>query len=216
LSRKRIDLLFSCLLVLFLVWVVWEARDWPFRARLFPWAIGIPVLALAVMQVGLAVRESMRRAPALAAGPRGAAATSAPAEPAAGPRDSDAAAVAAALDAAIEEQPHTEVAADVARQRALMISAWLLAFFFGIWLLGFKLGSTVMTIAFLRFGSHESWKLSLIFGVATYLFFLLVFDLALNVPFGPGLIAETLGLQSFDSYLVDPILGPIMRDVFGR
>jgi hypothetical protein len=196
--------------------VIWEARDWPFRARLFPWAIGIPVLALAVMQVALAVRETMQRTPALADGPHRAAATSAPQEPAPGTRDSDAAAVAAALDAAIEEQPHTEVEGEIARQRALMITGWLLAFFFGIWLLGFKLGSTVMTIAFLRLGSHESWKLSLVFGVATYLFFLLVFDLALNVPFGPGLIAETLGLQSFDSYLVDPILGPFTRDVLGR
>ena len=212
-SRKRIDLLFSCLLVLFLAWVVWEARDWPFRARLFPWAIGLPVLAMALMQVALGVREAMQREPAYER-PRAPAAVGAGAEPPGS--DTDRAAVAAALEAAAEDHEAAEVDPRLARQRALMISAWMLAFFFGIWFLGFKLGSTVMTIAFLRLGSHDSWKLSIIFGVATYLFFLLVFDLALNVPFGPGLIAEALGLQSFDSYIVDPILGPIMRDVFGR
>jgi hypothetical protein len=217
LSRKRIDLVFSCLLALFIAWVVWEARDWPFRARLFPWAIGFPVLALVLLQVALAVRGALRERPA-AVGVASArpAMAERPAGPGGGGSQGDAAAVAAALDAATEELPNVEVDPAIARQRALMISAWALAFFFGIWLLGFKLGSTALTIAFLRFGAHETWKLSLIFGAVTYLFFLLAFDLALNIPFGAGLIAEWLGLESFDSYLVDPLLAPITRDLLGR
>jgi hypothetical protein len=220
LSQKKIDLLFTFLLVLFVAWVVWEARDWPFRARLFPWAIGIPVLVMAVIQLGLAVRAALR-AQAVAVQPAGAPAAAA-AEPAPGPgtASGESSAVAAALAAAAAEERRETVEAVmdplVMRQRALMIAAWLFAFFFGIWFLGFKVGSTLLTIAFLRFGAHEKWKLSIIFGVVTYLFFLLMFDLALNVPFGPGLIAESLGLNSFDSYIVDPILSPITRGLLGR
>ena len=216
-SRKRIDLLFTCLLALFIAWILWEARDWPFRARLFPWAIGFPVLALVLLQVALSVRGALRGEPTAvgAAHPRPALAEST-AGLASGSSQGDAAAVAAALDAATEERSEAEVDPAVARQRALMISAWTLAFFFGIWFLGFKLGSTALTIAFLRFGSHETWKLSLIFGAATYLFFLLAFDLGLNIPFGAGLIAESLGLESFDSYIVNPILEPITHGLLGR
>jgi len=60
LSRTRNDILISAFLVLLLVWVVWEARSWPFRTRLFPWAIGFPVLALAMIQFGLACWKAIR------------------------------------------------------------------------------------------------------------------------------------------------------------
>ncbi len=46
-------LLFSALLVLLIVWALWESRHWGFRTRLFPWVIGFPALALALMQLNL-------------------------------------------------------------------------------------------------------------------------------------------------------------------
>ena len=60
-SRTRNDVLISAFLVLLLVWVVWEARDWPFRTRLFPWSIGFPVLGLALVQLGIASWKATRR-----------------------------------------------------------------------------------------------------------------------------------------------------------
>ena len=43
--------LFSlCALVFFCVWV-YQAQDWRLQARLYPWAIGIPMLILAIVQV---------------------------------------------------------------------------------------------------------------------------------------------------------------------
>ncbi len=45
--------LFSALLVLLIVWALWESRHWGFRTRLFPWVIGFPALALALMQLNL-------------------------------------------------------------------------------------------------------------------------------------------------------------------
>ena len=44
------------------------------------------------------------------------------------------------------------------------------------------------------------------YGFGVYLFFFAGLETALAFPLPPGLIAKSLGLQSFDSYLVDPIL----------
>jgi TctA family transporter len=44
---------FSFVIVAALVWALWESRNFGFRAGLFPWAIGFPVLALALVQLVL-------------------------------------------------------------------------------------------------------------------------------------------------------------------
>jgi hypothetical protein len=41
---------FTFLIVVFFAWALWEAREWWFRARLFPWTIGFAGLALALIQ----------------------------------------------------------------------------------------------------------------------------------------------------------------------
>jgi TctA family transporter len=45
--------IFDFFVVSLFVWALWEARDWWFRARLFPWAIGFPGLAVALIQLFL-------------------------------------------------------------------------------------------------------------------------------------------------------------------
>ena len=42
------------------MWALWEGRDWWFRARLFPWAIGFPGVALAVTQLCLDLRSVLK------------------------------------------------------------------------------------------------------------------------------------------------------------
>jgi hypothetical protein len=42
--------IFTAFVIAFFAWTLWEARDWWFRARLFPWAIGFTGLPLAVLQ----------------------------------------------------------------------------------------------------------------------------------------------------------------------
>ncbi|ETW95529.1 MAG: hypothetical protein ETSY1_30260 [Candidatus Entotheonella factor] len=44
---------FIALLVALIAWALWEAKTWGLRARLFPWVIGFPVLAMAVTQLGM-------------------------------------------------------------------------------------------------------------------------------------------------------------------
>ena len=44
---------FGAALALVFAWALWQGRDWLFRTRLFPWAVGIPGLALVFVQLAL-------------------------------------------------------------------------------------------------------------------------------------------------------------------
>jgi Tripartite tricarboxylate transporter TctB family len=47
-------------LIFFIVWV-YLAKDWRMQARLYPWAIGIPMVILAIVQVILDLRGVQRK-----------------------------------------------------------------------------------------------------------------------------------------------------------
>jgi hypothetical protein len=47
-------------LIFFIVWV-YLAKDWRLQARLFPWAIGIPMVVLAIVQVILDLKGVQRK-----------------------------------------------------------------------------------------------------------------------------------------------------------
>ncbi|MFQ5916163.1 MAG: tripartite tricarboxylate transporter TctB family protein [Nitrospinota bacterium] len=183
--RARNDVLISAFLVLLFIWVVWEAREWPFLTRFFPWAIGFPALALALVQFGIAFWRAFCQR------------------------------VDPEVDA-IQGEPGGKAEAgavldtELIHQRTLSISAWILAFALGLWLFGFKVGGLLMSPAFLRFQARESWKMSILYGFVVYFFFFAGFEMALGFPLPPGVIAKSLGLQSFDWYLVNPLLDVIL------
>jgi hypothetical protein len=186
LSRARNDVLISAFLVLLLVWVVWEARNWPFRTRLFPWSIGFPVLGLALVQFGIAFWKAFhRQSDSEADEVRG--------EP------GEIADSGASLDP------------KVLTRRTLSITAWTISFALGFWLFGFKVGGFLLSAAFLRFQARETWKMSILYGLGVYLFFFAGFEMALRFPLPPGIIAAALGLQSFDWYVINPILNLLLR-----
>ena len=208
--RKRADLVFSVLVLVMVVWMVWDAQNWSLRARLFPWTIGIPAVALALLQVGFAVKNMLQHEPAAA---------EAAVRPTPGERpvpllpeeqrDEDAAVVAAAVEsafgagsAAAEEE---EIPPALARRRTVEMIAWILGFALGVTLLGFRLGAAVVTLAFMRWGAHERWKTTVIITLATYVVFFLIFDWGLNTPLPPGMIADAFGLDAFDAPLTDGI-----------
>ena len=49
--KVRPQAIFSFLFFVFFVVFVYQAQDWRMQARLYPWAIGIPMLILAIIQV---------------------------------------------------------------------------------------------------------------------------------------------------------------------
>jgi Tripartite tricarboxylate transporter TctB family len=180
LSRNKIDFLFSTLVVFFLIWALWEARDWPGHSKLFPWSLGFIVLSLALTQLGFAWRSiAKERRTDHGGGKNGLYTTSK-------------SATSSANDPVSQE---LYVTPEKARQRVITICCWIVGFFIGIWFLGFKLGSLCLTFLFLKFTAKEKWTLSTVIGLASYLFFWLVFDLMLKAPLGSGFIGDYFGLN---------------------
>lgn len=54
--RDVLDLGFTLLLLALMSWTTLEASKWDARARLFPWAAGIPVLVLLIVQLAKQAR----------------------------------------------------------------------------------------------------------------------------------------------------------------
>lgn len=185
-SRTKNDFLISAFLVILFIWVVWEARDWPFLTRFFPWMVGFPALVLALVNFGQTFRRAFRQG----------------------------------IDAegdGIQGEPGEKAEAGampdakLLRERTFTISVWTLAFALGFWLFGFKVGGLLLSPAFLRFQARESWKMSIFYCLGIYLFFFALLETALGFPLPPGLIAASLGLRSFDLYVVNPLLDVILR-----
>jgi len=188
-SRKKIEFLFSVVIVLFLVWVLWEPQSWPAPARLFPLSLGFSVLALALIQFVAAGRAVIREIR-----------TGAAAQPkddlardTFGFHDHHRAGDEAVTPIVAMNPPasgHATPAPVPAGQRVITICLWIVGFFLGIWLVGFKIGSFFLTIAFMKFAAKEKWPISAAMALGTYLFFWLVFDIGLKLPLGNGLIAD--------------------------
>ncbi|MDE0034677.1 MAG: hypothetical protein OXU75_16340 [Deltaproteobacteria bacterium] len=176
--RNRTDVVIGVLLVTLLSWAVWEAQQWPARTRFFPLAIGYPVLAMAVMHLAYSLWLGLR-----------------PLRFAQGP-----AAPEPAAEAGIVVEPA------VVRRRTLEISFWAVTFAVGLYLLGFKVGGLIIPTIFLRYQANELWRTSLLYSLGVYVFFKIGLEEALSFPLPAGQIAFGLGLYSFDSYLIDPVL----------
>ena len=176
--RNRTDISIGVLLVAVLSWAVWEAQGWPARTRFFPLAIGYPVLGMAGMHLAYSLWLGLR-----------------PPRPGEG---------VAAPSPVADAGPFIEPA--VVRERTLQISFWAVAFAFGLYLLGFKVGGLVIPTIFLRYQAHELWRTTILYSLGVYVFFKIGLEEALSFPLPAGQLAYAMGLYSFDSYLIDPVL----------
>ncbi len=150
------DILFTLLLLAAVSLAVWDARQWELKARLFPWAIGFPLMGL--LATVLLLQLSGR---------------------------------AAAPKRHLFETGSVEVDPSIARRRALTLVAWLLGFLAIIWVVGFPIGGTLATLAYLRWTARESWRMSLYIAAGTAVFFWLMVT-QLNTPFPKGAGVELL------------------------
>jgi hypothetical protein len=182
-ENPRGDFLFGLVVLGMLGWMVWEARAWPLTPQLFPLTIGIPAVALALLQVGFATRRLFGWSRQRAAEPR----------PAMEPLAAGEGVLSAAL----------------ARQRTIEMAFWILAFTLGVLVLGFRVGALVLPLAFFRLAGRERWRVAVPIAFGTYLCFTLLFAKGLHIPFPNGVLADTLGLESPDSYVLRPLLGAL-------
>lgn len=197
--RKAADLTFGLIILCLLASMVWAARDWAAEPRLFPWTIGIPATILAAFQLALLVRQAVKKDAPVNVAERDTVATATSGE--AGVISS---AVAQAFGEGSAAAAEDDIPPGVVRRRTIEMSLWILAFVAGIMIIGFKLGAALLSFAFLRFAG-ERWRTSISIAVGMYLFFYLIFDLGLHIPFPGGWIAYSLNLPSLDSLVTDPI-----------
>lgn len=157
--------LFSlCALIFFCVFV-YEAQEWRMQARLYPWAIGIPMIIFAIIQVVLDLKGYKAKEPS----------DGAPVTP-------------------MDFQFTKEIDADTARKRAITMFAWLFGFFAAIWLFGYGIAIALMMFTYLKFQGRESWGISIaLTGIACVVFYGLFVKL-LTLPFPDGKIFTWLGM----------------------
>jgi len=167
--RASLSTAFSLALVLVFAWTLYEAQGFRAQARLFPVAIGVAGLALALLHLVLELRH------------RG--------EPAGASDGAPAAADAGEPD---EDELAETVPPEVRRRRTYAILGWVLAFSLATWLLGFPLAVPLMTLAYLRVGAGESARVSVIFAAVTGVVFYGLFVEVVRLPFDPGLLTSLL------------------------
>jgi Tripartite tricarboxylate transporter TctB family len=79
-----------------------------------------------------------------------------------------------------------------ARLRSILV--WLAAFAGVIWLLGFPIGGTLATLAYLKLTARESWRLALGLAAGTAVFFWITAGPLLNIAYPTGLLIQLLPL----------------------
>ena len=85
------------------------------------------------------------------------------------------------------------VAPEIARQRTFAIIGWTVGCFLLIWLLGFSWAVPLTIFLYLKFAGREHWPLTLAVTLCSWLFFHLLFERMLNVPFPEGYLFELFG-----------------------
>jgi hypothetical protein len=176
-SKRYLELLFTLALLAAVGAAVYTARLWEIKARLFPWAIGIPLLVMLVA-ITLFQIAALRRGTDTRKAPE-ASSSLAPAEESA---ETEAEREASAAEARLE------------RRRGLQIVGWLLGFLAAIWVLGFTIGGTLCSLAYLKLAAKERWPISLAISAGTAIFFWLMINQLLT-PLPDGKLFDTLGID---------------------
>ena len=168
--RIRPQTVFSFLVLLFFAIVIWGARDWPVKAQLYPWVIGIPMLVLAAFHLLVDLREGGGKS-----------------TPSDMPAD-------APLNVPADIQFTQEIDPAIARRRTVDIFAWIFGFLLACWLVGLSAMVPPFVFLYLKVKSGESWTLSLVLTGAVWLLYWGLFDRLLRLPFPEGQIYLWLGL----------------------
>ena len=89
---------------------------------------------------------------------------------------------------AFEAEGAVEVSPALATRRTLTILGWTVGFFMAIWLLGFSYAVPLTMVLYLKLAGREKWPITAVMTFCTWLFFYLLFQRMLSVPFPDGLI----------------------------
>ena len=149
------------------VWLV-AAAQWRWDTRLFPWAVGIPALILALCQLVIDWRGTS-------------------AESTKGEREEKA--PRAILDIAVD----ASISPEELSRHTVRVSAWLLAFGCGIWFLGFLISIPFFVFFYLVYEAQASKGSALIVSALTLLFVWALFDQTMHIAWPEATILTLLG-----------------------
>jgi Tripartite tricarboxylate transporter TctB family len=161
-TRDMQQIAFTAVILIVVSAAVWQAEQWAIKARLFPWVIGIPVIAMLLALLVQQIIRVVRSAP-----------------------------VRAEVGVVEQFENVASAEAAAARRRGFTIVGWLLGFLGAIWLIGFPAGGTLATLGYLKLAAREKWPISLAISAGTALFFFLMINF-LNTPFPRGEFFEML------------------------
>jgi hypothetical protein len=81
-----------------------------------------------------------------------------------------------------------QVSPAVATRRTWTILGWTVGFFMAIWLLGFSYAVPLTMVLYLKLAGREKWPITAVMAFGMWVFFYLLFERMLRVPFPDGLI----------------------------
>ena len=158
--------LFALVVLIFFIVFVYEAKEWRMQARLYPWAIGITMIFLAVLYIVRELTGKNEKSQQQQVG-----------------------------NAPVDFQFTKGLDQDTARKRTINIFGWIFGFFFGIWLIGFSYMVPLFVFLYLKVQSREKWPISIALTAGAWLIFWGLFDRVLRLPFPDGQVMVWLGLS---------------------
>jgi hypothetical protein len=158
------------------------ASTYPAEARFMPFTVGIPAIALCLLQLAL---DLYRRRVPEAADAR---------DPLQAAEDQVARIAGRRVhfempseNALFTESTHDE---RVRVRREIVVWGFFLALIAGVLLFGFRIAVPVFLIAFLRFQAGASWRSALLYGGAGALAMYVLFEKVLKVSLQPGFLTD--------------------------
>ncbi|MDE0213039.1 MAG: tripartite tricarboxylate transporter TctB family protein [Deltaproteobacteria bacterium] len=166
--KIRPHTIFGFLVLLFFGLVIWGAWGWPFKAKLYPLVIGVPMLAMAAFHVLMDLKEGRGNHVSLP-------------EPDTGATPADI-------------QFTKDVDPVIARRRTIDIFAWIFGFVLACWLVGLSVTIPPFVFLYLKVKSGEGWVLSIAMTGVVWLLYWGLFDQVLRLPLPEGKLYFWLGL----------------------
>jgi len=86
------------------------------------------------------------------------------------------------------ESEHEAISPEAVRRRTVSILGWILGCFLAIWLLGFSYAVPLFIFIYLKLEAREGWLMTIAVTFFSWLFFYMLFERMLNVPFPDPLL----------------------------
>lgn len=147
---------FTSLILIAIVAALAVATDWPYESRLLPWILGAPTAVLCLVLLVRDVWGLMRGSP---------------------PKENV---------RIMDIQMEGDIPLAVVARRAAVMFSWLFGLFAAVWLIGFLITIPVFIFLYLLVQGRETWRVSVVAGVAMLVFTVVVFHLLLRVSWLPG------------------------------